>query len=195
MDYKLFYPEKLFFIDENDNAKQLEFAFKYPAGLTSSLSENDAKTVMNFGKTFLRMEGLALLSDPKTTEIEFEKFEISTEKVYTVEQEEGEFAIYGFCEANGYRSVLKFLPTFESTVPSIINSNELEIIFDATDKISITVEVLNLLGETIKTENFDLEKGENKFVLNLGEISNGVYYVSFTSDFGTQQIHKFIVTK
>ena len=195
MDYKLFYPEKLFFIDANDNAIPLQFDYKFPAGVSSSLQGNAAKYALDFEKVFLRMEGLALLSAPKETQIEFEKFEITTEKIYTVEQIEGEFEIYGFCEYNGWRSNLKYLPTYEAEIPNIINSNNLEINFTATGEIAVTVEIVDLLGSNLHTEKVDLEKGEKQKNIDLRLITSGSYFIKFSSDYYLPIIRQVIIAK
>lgn len=196
MDYALFEPQQLFFIDENNNEKPLSFIRDYPHGITSSLSNEDAKTALNFEKVFLKMQGIALLSNPKVTPIDFDKFDIKTNKMFNLSKITGEFEIYGFCEANGYRTSLKFLPIFETTIKeNIVTDKKLKIDFNATGEIDVFVEIIDLLGTKIYADNVHLEKGTKQHSINLDIFTAGTYFVRFSSAYYPSLNKQIIILK
>jgi PKD repeat protein len=61
---------------------------------------------------------------------------------------------------------------------------------DANDEISL--DVYDLLGNNLHSEDIQINKGKNQFLLNLSDLDHGIYYVRIKSSFGNSIISKVI---
>ena len=195
MDYKLFHPQKIYFYDENHKEHRLDYVFKYPDGISAKITGNNAKNIFSIPRKFLRIEGLALLSTPDVTPVLFDKLEAKTNKYYKIEQIEGEFALTDYCKSNGIRGSLIFLPTFEAEVSQKEIDNNLEIVFNATGDISVTVEIFDIIGSLVLRTDFDLKNGKQKFLIKTDNLQVGKYFIKFGSNFHEHKVQQIIISK
>jgi thiol-disulfide isomerase/thioredoxin len=67
--------------------------------------------------------------------------------------------------------------------------NNLNVEFDLKEDLSLNVEVINILGESVKSMSHqDFMAGANKFDINVSELSNGMYYLQIANE--SQRITK-----
>jgi hypothetical protein len=182
MDFKLFYPEKLFVLDNDNNIFPLPFEYHYPDGIDATIPELYAKNILNTKKIFLQMEGLTMLSEPASTSVSFGKFDIMTEKIVALNKIDGDFEIYDYCDDGGMRANPIFMPTFTAEIPNIIIENKNLIIdFYATDDIPITVEIINLLGEQVFVDTIKIEKGKSSRYFYTNQFPIGSYFIKLSA--------------
>ena len=73
MEWKLFYPEKLFLM-KGGIEYPIDFTYSYAKGVSGTISGHQIQT----GDVLLRLEGMPLAYSPRQTEVWFERFDITT---------------------------------------------------------------------------------------------------------------------
>jgi hypothetical protein len=82
-------------------------------------------------------------------------------------------------------SVIKIYPNPASTAGNVYISTSINGVYE--------LNVMNYLGQKIKTLNIDLESGESK-LLKLGELEQGIYFI-YMQNMGERLVHKLVITK
>jgi hypothetical protein len=88
------------------------------------------------------------------------------------------------------------MPVFKVSIENkIIMNQRLDIIFDATGNVDVSIDIIDVLGNTIHTEQIILKKGINELCIQLNSIATGTYYIRFFSDFNLPITEYIIIAK
>jgi Secretion system C-terminal sorting domain len=74
-------------------------------------------------------------------------------------------------------------------------SNELSVIFNLKNVISLNFRIFNIFGQVFLAKNVVDSRNENLFQVDLTEIPNGVYFLEITLLGQSPSIQKFIIQK
>ncbi len=180
MDNLLFYPEKLYII-YNNIKEEIEFNFSINDGIKGSINSNIAQTILNNRNKFLEIHGIALLSYPNETPIRFKNFDILTDKICEITQEEGKFNIYGYCgNTNVYNKINNY--HIETIINEIIFKDELKIKFISDTSTKVTIKLFNTIGKLVLTQDVQLTKGNNEINFPVSYLSNGSYNIKIINN-------------
>jgi hypothetical protein len=188
MDYKLFYPLKLFVVDDQNREQSLSFNYKFPDGVSSTITNFQIAPVSS--RRFLRLEWLALASHTTETPIFFNEFNVKIDKEYCVFHSTG-FLNVPYC-ASEQRGSIVFMPVFD--VPAIENivTDELKIDINATGELPINIEIIDIDGSTLLAQQSNLPKGNSILQIKLTNIASVKYFVRFSNPFNTTVTRQFI---
>ena len=64
--------------------------------------------------------------------------------------------------------------------PNPANSNA-TLIFNLINKSKVNLSIINILGEVLSNESFDMSAGNKYINLNINELNNGIYYANLTA--------------
>ena len=77
--------------------------------------------------------------------------------------------------------------------PNPANSNA-TLIFNLINKSKVNLSIINILGEVVSNESFDMSAGNKYINLNINELNNGIYYANLSIN-NEIVSKKFIITK
>ena len=179
MEYKLFWPLNLYFIDNNDVEHPIDFERHLAERVTATIPFKELKS----GEKLLRFEGLTLAYHPTETPVTFDSFNIITEQKYRLTLLEG-FLHLDFCMSE-IRGSLVFLPEFDAEIENIVDENILKIDFNADGEVTIDIEITDVKGNIIHSNKHNLEKGNSTQEINLINIASGKYFIRFSTFYHT----------
>ena len=191
MDYKLFIPYKLFVINGNIEYP-INFDFTFNKGIDAAIGYQEFKT----GARFLRLEGMTLLSLPTSTSIFFDKNKfdiINAQQCNNLTFEEGFLDVSNFCGSE-WRGAIIFLPEFNAEIEDIV-TDVLNIEFNATGKLDLDIDIIDIDGNTIYSQKHILEKGNTNKEIKLNAIATGKYFVRFANPFNKTITKMFIIRR
>lgn len=194
MNNYLFFPKKMFLIDKNIK-EEIEFNFSLADGISSKISEEHANSILSTKGKFLEIEGLALLYNPNSTKISFKNFDITTDKLYEITQENGEFKLSDYCgNSVGLYGRINFLAEITPNYSNVISDN-FDINFSATQNSFVNIKIMDLTGKCVFFKTLSLKKGENNFIFPMDKISTGTYNLQINNAFYLIVSDKLLIVK
>lgn len=193
MNNYLFYPEKLYII-HNNTREELKFDFNFVDGISAKIDENAAKEILTKENKFLEIHGIPLLYSPRKTNIYFKEFNIITDKIYEVLQDEGSFELETYCGDNVTSRISK-INNIEANFDNIVYNNTLTIKFEAEKDCIANIELFSMSGEKVLLKQLSIQKGTNDINLSTTNLSSGSYNIKITNEQGIIKSGNIIVIK
>jgi hypothetical protein len=195
MDYKLFYPLKLYFV-ENNIEYPLAFTYKFADGINATIigSIICASTIFSSPQKILRLEGMTLMSHTTKTPVFFNTFNITAPQLYSLTLLDGLLDVSKYCGSE-WRGAMTFLPDYEVEMNNIVVQNILEMDFTSEGEVLIRIEIIDIDGNIILTEKLNLQKGTQTELLQLHNISSGKYFIKFTNPLDYSITMQFIIVR
>jgi hypothetical protein len=189
MDYKLFYPLKLYWLN-GETEYPLSFTYKFADGITASAGYKELKS----GEKLLRLEGMTMLSKPTASPVSFNNFDITTSQPYILTLLDGWLDVSNFC-GNDWRGAVKFIPEYDVEIENVVDKNILQMDFTSEGEVLIRIEILDIDGNIVLTEKLNLQKGTTTELLRLHNISSGKYFIKFTNPLDYSITMQFIIVR
>jgi len=186
-DKELFYPLEV--LPKNLNPK--DFSFQYLAGNLDIkiVGESAHKLFLDSGDIIL-LKGITFASIPDSTSLEFTKIELNLNKPVNIYHQDGLLKLTDFCNGTAIFK-LKWIPTFDASIPQVLDNDILKFTISASENININMEVIDANGILINRETLFATTNPNNFNIPFGEISNGLYFIKLSSSYKTK-LYKMI---
>lgn len=187
---KLFYPERVYI---NHNGSIIDLSYQLTPGKISGRIEGDpAKTILKTVGDILFVDGVVLAADVYLTELDLVSFE-PIGYVVDFTKEDGSLEVKDYCNIP-YENAggITLLPSYE--VESLTYSdNNIKVNFNSDAKQSINLELVNMLGNVVHQDKFDIQANNSSKNINVSKLPRGVYFIKFSNQRNIKYLEKLVI--
>lgn len=175
-DEYLFYPYEVKWKNKNGNFENTNFNYGF-GKLKFIFDENQAQQILSSENNIFKIYGKVLASNPPTTPLKINKFDITTNKAYEINKRDGLIKLEPICLPEVSHKII----IIEEPKMQIVAGENIWQFNFSNLKGDEHLEIYNLLG--IQTHKTILTKNTKTIEINIENYPKGIYFIKFNDTF------------